>query len=85
VGLASLAVVTSLTTSAVALLPAFALATILIGKINPPVWLKPPLDISYGIYLFAFPVQQLIASYGLSWSRLSEQNLRVDKWSICRG
>ena len=21
----------------------------------------------------------------LSWSRLSEQNLRVDKWSICRG
>jgi hypothetical protein len=20
-----------------------------------------------------------------SWSRLSEQNLRVDKWSICRG
>src|SRR5258708_38202699 len=22
---------------------------------------------------------------GLSWSRLSEQNLRVDKWSICQG
>ena len=21
----------------------------------------------------------------LSWSRLSEQNLRVDKWSVCRG
>jgi len=21
---------------------------------------------------------------GLSWSRLSEQNLRVDKWSLCR-
>ena len=21
----------------------------------------------------------------LSWSRLSEQNLRVDKWSICQG
>jgi transposase len=20
-----------------------------------------------------------------SWSRLSEQNLRVDKWSLCRG
>ena len=20
-----------------------------------------------------------------SWSRLSEQNLRVDKWSVCRG
>jgi peptidoglycan/LPS O-acetylase OafA/YrhL len=58
--------VTFVTTSAVALLPVFALATILIGKIGPPVWLRPPLDISYGIYLFAFPVQQLIASYGLS-------------------
>jgi hypothetical protein len=21
---------------------------------------------------------------GVSWSRLSEQNLRVDKWSVCR-
>jgi len=21
----------------------------------------------------------------VSWSRLSEQNLRVDKWSLCRG
>jgi hypothetical protein len=21
----------------------------------------------------------------MSWSRLSEQNLRVDKWSLCRG
>jgi peptidoglycan/LPS O-acetylase OafA/YrhL len=67
VGLVSLAVVTSITTRPVAHLPAFALATILIGKINPPVWLRPPLDISYGIYLFAFPIQQLIASYGLSF------------------
>jgi hypothetical protein len=23
--------------------------------------------------------------FPVSWSRLSEQNLRVDKWSICRG
>jgi hypothetical protein len=22
---------------------------------------------------------------GLGWSRLSEQNLRIDKWSVCRG
>ena len=22
---------------------------------------------------------------GESWPRLSEQNLRVDKWSVCRG
>ncbi len=23
--------------------------------------------------------------FHLNWSRLSEQNLRVDKWSLCRG
>jgi peptidoglycan/LPS O-acetylase OafA/YrhL len=63
--LVSLAVVAAISTSAVAFLPAFAIATILIGKIESPVWLQPPLDISYGIYLFAFPVQQVIASYGL--------------------
>jgi hypothetical protein len=22
---------------------------------------------------------------GQRWSRLSEQNLRIDKWSVCRG
>ncbi|MBR0821874.1 acyltransferase [Bradyrhizobium liaoningense] len=60
-----LAILAAISTSAVALLPAFALATILVGKIEPPVWLHPQLDISYGIYLFAFPVQQVIASYGL--------------------
>jgi hypothetical protein len=26
-----------------------------------------------------------ILAYRLSRSRLSEQNLRVDKWSLCRG
>ena len=25
------------------------------------------------------------SSGGLSWSRLSEQNFRVDKWSFCPG
>ena len=63
--LVSLALVTAISTNAVALLPAVALAAIFIGKIEPPVLLQPPLDISYGIYLFAFPVQQLIASYAL--------------------
>jgi hypothetical protein len=24
-------------------------------------------------------------SYVQRWSRLSEQNLRIDKWSVCRG
>jgi hypothetical protein len=26
-----------------------------------------------------------IITIGVSWSRLSEQILRVDKWSVCRG
>lgn len=70
--LVSIAILTAISTSAVALLPAFALATILIGKIEPPTWLQPRLDISYGIYLFAFPVQQVIASYGLPfWPSLA--------------
>jgi hypothetical protein len=30
-------------------------------------------------------LSQPAARTELSWSRLSEQNLRVDKWSICRG
>lgn len=70
--LVSLSVATAISTSAVALLPALALAAIFIGKIEPPVWLQPPLDISYGIYLFAFPVQQLIAGYVLPfWPSLA--------------
>ncbi len=70
--LVGLSVMTAISTSAVALLPALVLATIFIGKIEPPVWFQPPLDISYGIYLFAFPVQQLIASYALSfWTSLA--------------
>jgi hypothetical protein len=28
---------------------------------------------------------EFLADHSLSWSRLSEQNLRVDKWSLCRG
>ena len=27
----------------------------------------------------------ILPSVVMSWSRLSEQNLRVDKWSLCRG
>jgi hypothetical protein len=29
--------------------------------------------------------QGWLAPYSQRWSRLSEQNLRVDKWSVCRG
>ena len=34
---------------------------IAIGCVTFPKWLRPPLDLSYGIYLYAFPVQQLSA------------------------
>jgi peptidoglycan/LPS O-acetylase OafA/YrhL len=32
---------------------------VVIGSSKTPQWLRPPLDISYGVYLYAFPVQQL--------------------------
>lgn len=34
---------------------------IAIGCLTLPKWLRPPLDISYGVYLYAFPVQQVSA------------------------
>jgi hypothetical protein len=33
--------------------------------------------------LIAFPVVTI--SVVKSWLRLSEQNLRIDKWSVCQG
>ncbi|MGY4327302.1 hypothetical protein ACVWWG_001719 [Bradyrhizobium sp. LB7.2] len=30
-------------------------------------------------------IESELCVVGKSWSRLSEQNLRVDKWSVCRG
>ena len=32
---------------------------IAVGCLNLPKWLRPPLDLSYGVYLYAFPVQQI--------------------------
>jgi peptidoglycan/LPS O-acetylase OafA/YrhL len=40
------------------LLTATVIAT---GCMTLPKWLRPPVDLSYGIYLYAFPVQQLSA------------------------
>jgi peptidoglycan/LPS O-acetylase OafA/YrhL len=34
-------------------------AVVSLGSINVPRWSRPPLDLSYAIYLYAFPVQQL--------------------------
>jgi peptidoglycan/LPS O-acetylase OafA/YrhL len=40
-----------------------------LGNLSAPNWLQPPLDISYGTYLYAWPVQQLSALYfGSFWS-----------------
>jgi peptidoglycan/LPS O-acetylase OafA/YrhL len=63
-----LAAMVALTSPVVAMLPAIAFAAILVGKMQSPAWLRPPIDISYGVYLYAFPMQQLIASYGLPFA-----------------
>jgi peptidoglycan/LPS O-acetylase OafA/YrhL len=38
-----------------------------IGKMPLMPWMRPPIDISYGTYLYAFPIQQLIAGYGFNY------------------
>jgi peptidoglycan/LPS O-acetylase OafA/YrhL len=32
---------------------------ILVGCASFPMWLRPPLDLSYGVFLYAFPIQQV--------------------------
>lgn len=52
-------------------LPFIALLVVLVGKIEWPA-VAPPIDISYGIYLYAFPVQQLFATTGMTfWASLT--------------
>ena len=52
--------------------PGTALAVVLLGKLGSPAWLRLPLDISYGVYLYAFPVQQFVAGLGLTfWPSLA--------------
>lgn len=44
---------------------------IVLNNVSLPSWLSPKLDISYGSYLYAFPVQQLTANWSDSfWVRL---------------
>jgi peptidoglycan/LPS O-acetylase OafA/YrhL len=70
--LAFVAVVSGLTTAIVGWLPAMALVYLLIGKIEAPSWLQPPLDISYGVYLYAFSLQQLGVMLGMTfWPSLA--------------
>lgn len=40
-----------------------ALLAVLAGQTKCPLYLKPKIDISYGFYLYAFPVQQIVASF----------------------
>lgn len=46
-----------------ALLPGMACLAILIGSVPAPRILRPPVDISYGIYLYAFPIQQFVSTF----------------------
>ncbi len=41
---------------------AFAAIVILLGRLALPPWLAPKIDLSYGIYLYAFPVQQIVVA-----------------------
>ncbi|WP_291572481.1 acyltransferase [Bradyrhizobium sp.] len=41
---------------------AIAVGCVLLNQVRTPAWLAPRLDISYGIYLYAFPIQQLTSN-----------------------
>ncbi len=43
-----------------------AMIAVLIGKLRLPGWMNPRRDLSYGIYIYAFPVQQLVVSLRLN-------------------
>lgn len=42
----------------------FALICLLLDKVTLPDWILPKIDISYGVYLYAFPIQQLVSMLG---------------------
>lgn len=69
--LIAICVASAFSASVVSFFPAIALASILFGKLRSPSWLRPRIDISYGFYLYAYPVQQIVASYRLPfWESL---------------
>lgn len=70
--LAVVAMISGMTTALVGWLPAMALVYVLVGRAPTPSWLQPRLDISYGVYLYAFPLQQLGVMLGLTfWPSLA--------------
>jgi peptidoglycan/LPS O-acetylase OafA/YrhL len=42
------------------------------GRLHSPQWMIPRIDISYGVYIYAFPVQQVVIGYQLAgfWAGL---------------
>jgi peptidoglycan/LPS O-acetylase OafA/YrhL len=42
----------------------FAPLCLLLNKVTLPDWILPKIDISYGVYLYAFPIQQLVSMLG---------------------
>jgi peptidoglycan/LPS O-acetylase OafA/YrhL len=67
VGLAMLSAVSGLTTAVAGWLPMMSLVFIAIGKSQTPRQIRPTIDLSYGVYLYAFPVQQVMAMSDLSF------------------
>lgn len=70
--LAAAALISGATMAHVGWLPAMALAFVWLGRLETPAWLQPPLDISYGVYLYAFPLQQAGMMLGMTfWPSLA--------------
>ena len=58
--------------SLVAVLLAVTVACVLLNQLPLPRWTAPKFDISYGVYLYAFPVQQLLSNWPAGfWLRLA--------------
>jgi peptidoglycan/LPS O-acetylase OafA/YrhL len=56
----------------ITVLVAVAIAPVLFNLISVPFWLTPRTDISYGVYLYAFPVQQLTSNLTANfWLKLA--------------
>jgi peptidoglycan/LPS O-acetylase OafA/YrhL len=70
VSLAAICIVAAAFSVAPARLPTIALFVITVGKLELPA-IQPPIDVSYGVYLYAFPIQQLVSTLDLSfWGSL---------------
>jgi peptidoglycan/LPS O-acetylase OafA/YrhL len=70
--LSLVALFTAVGDTVAATLIATALGAIVVGSLPCPSCLRLPIDISYGVYLFAFPIQQFVVTLALPfWAGLS--------------